>query len=740
MSYPFTSYAQELYSQPQSGAAIIPQHLMMQSPYLSQSRFPPPPPTGNFYAPPHGGIQANNSHPSLLKHGSNSNGSASANGNSNGNSNGHGHGGHGNSNANANGSGSGNVSLNANVNGNANANANNGNANSGVNAGASSDAAAAAHAAGATINGHGGINNPNYYSNNNSNINIVMQEDQYADYNSNGHDYGNGGAMQEYLNYEDYGSNGQLRAGKNANLPPNGANGFQQQGAPSRTVYLGNIPSDITPKELLDHVRSGVIENVKILPAKNCAFISFLDESSALLFHSDAILKRLTIKQNDIRIGWGKNSQLQPVVLNAVNRYGATRNVYLGNLSPDITEEELENDLKDFGPIDTIKIIPEKKIAFVHFTSILTAIRLVQNLPINEKYQDKKIFYGKDRCAFITKTQQHNAAQYLGLNPNYEHLITNADRDFISTALVQQSTAAAAIATSAGGANNLGNRTVYLGNLHPDSTIEEICNVVRGGILQNVRLISERHVCFITFIDPIAAAQFFAMASLHGLIIHNRKIKIGWGKHSGPLSNALTLAVGNGASRNIYVGGLELGDEQEIDEEVEFDEKSNIDLNNEIAKEQDEENKETESQTQENGIEIPSSVKTEHGESKSSKIVYTASKLRNDFGEFGEIEQINFYIEKNCAFVNFTNISNAIKAIDGIKYNKDYENLKINFGKDRCGNIPRQFQNGSSSGEINNSNNLRFKGSIGKEGEFTHDGSFSDLNGNINTEDFLEDN
>ncbi len=252
----------------------------------------------------------------------------------------------------------------------------------------------------------------------------------------------------------------------------------------------------------------------------------------------------------------------------------------------------------------------------------------------NEFYADKKIFYGKDRCAFITKTQQHNAAQYLGLAPGMEHLVTNADREFISSTLLQQSAAAAAIATTAGGANNLGNRTVYLGNLPKDIKVEEICNVVRGGLLQNVKYLHDRHVCFITFIDPIAAAQFFAMSQLHGLTIHNKRIKIGWGKHSGPLSNALTLAVSSGASRNIYIG--------------------NIDVEN----------------------------------PKFSK-----EELREKFQEFGEIEQINYLLEKNCVFINFTNISNAILAIDKIKIDPDFKDLKINFGKDRCGNIPRQFVN-----------------------------------------------
>ena len=44
---------------------------------------------------------------------------------------------------------------------------------------------------------------------------------------------------------------------------------------------------------------------------------------------------------------------------------------------------------------------------------------------------------------------------------------------------------------------------------------------------------------------------------------------------------------------------------------------------------------------------------------------------------------------RNCAFVNYTNILNAIKAIEGIKTKPDYANLRIAHGKDRCANPPR---------------------------------------------------
>ncbi|KAF6012017.1 hypothetical protein HII13_001819 [Brettanomyces bruxellensis] len=362
--------------------------------------------------------------------------------------------------------------------------------------------------------------------------------------------------------------------------------------APSRTVYLGNVPPYTRANKLLDHVRSGVVESLRIIPSKNCAFVSFLDEKAAMLFHSDAILKRLTIDNHEIKVGWGKPTAVPPVVASCVARYNATRNVYLGNLPSDTTEQELVSDLSEYGEIETVKILSEKRIAFVHFTSILAATRCVQTLPLVSKYCDRKVFYGKDRCAFITKTQQHNAAQYLGLNPLQDNLPDNVDRDQIASALVKQSNAAAMIATAAGGSSNLGNRTIYLGNLNPETTVEEICNAV----------------------------------------------KVGWGKNSGPLPDSISLAVANGASRNIYIGGLD----------------------------------------------------------KIPEIAFTQEKLYHDFKPFGDIEQINFFEQKHCCFVNFTNISNAVKAIDGIHNNPDYEKCKINFGKDRCGNTPRHFQSSRS--------------------------------------------
>lgn len=38
------------------------------------------------------------------------------------------------------------------------------------------------------------------------------------------------------------------------------------------------------------------------------------------------------------------------------------------------------------------------------------------------------------------------------------------------------------------------NRTVYLGNIHPETTTEDLCNAIRGGVLQSIRYMQDKHI------------------------------------------------------------------------------------------------------------------------------------------------------------------------------------------------------------------------------------------------------
>jgi RNA recognition motif-containing protein len=434
-----------------------------------------------------------------------------------------------------------------------------------------------------------------------------------------------------------------------------------------RTVYVGNLPSDASVDELLNLVHFGPLESIRVLPEKSCVFLSFLDGATAAAFHADATIKKLSLHGQELKIGWGKPSPVPAQVALAISQSNASRNVYLGGLDEGVTEEQLRDDLSRFGLIDQVKIVRDKNIGFVHFLSISVATKVVNTLPTEPSWAGKRVNYGKDRCAYVPKSQQAAAQQ--------------AQAAAAQTLVAAQQGMQGMSPTMAGGVSPFSpygaggsfaamgsqalNRTVYLGNIHPETTIEDLCNAIRGGVLQSIRYMADKHIAFVTFVDSAAAFTFFQVSSYQPLTLNNRRLKVGWGKNSGPLPPTLALAVHGGATRNVYIGNIAV---------------PGVDNGNGSANDWD---------------------------------FWNDEKLRRDFGEYGEVELVNFLKEKNCAFVNFTNISNAIKAIEGIKQRPEYSNLRIAHGKDRCANPPRSGPQGSSgmrrsasgSGGPNNNNN-----------------------------------
>lgn len=95
-----------------------------------------------------------------------------------------------------------------------------------------------------------------------------------------------------------------------------------------------------------------------------------------------------------------------------------------------------------------------------------------------------------------------------------------------------------------------------------------------------------------TFADPTEAATFFQQATTAGLMINNQKVRVSWGRAASHVSPAVMASIASGATRNVYIGNIE-----------DFEK-------------------------------------------------FTEEKLRQDFSEFGEIEQINFLPSKKAAFVN----------------------------------------------------------------------------------------
>ena len=174
--------------------------------------------------------------------------------------------------------------------------------------------------------------------------------------------------------------------------------------ATGRTVYVGNLPATASVDELLNLVHFGPLESIRVLPEKSCVFLSFLDGSTAAAFHADATIKKLSLHGQELKIGWGKPSPVPAQVALAISQSNASRNVYLGGLDENMTEEQLRDELSRFGLIDQVKIVRDKNIGFVHFLSISVATKVLSI------YLQKVLLFTKPRLSIPSPLNQHGPA------------------------------------------------------------------------------------------------------------------------------------------------------------------------------------------------------------------------------------------------------------------------------------------------------------------------------------------
>jgi len=282
--------------------------------------------------------------------------------------------------------------------------------------------------------------------------------------------------------------------------------------AVGRTVYVGNLPATASVDELLNLVHFGPLENIRVLPEKSCVFLSFLEGTTAAAFHADATIKKLQLHGQELKIGWGKPSPVPPQIALSISQSNASRNVYIGNLDENMTEEQLRDELSRFGLIDQVKIVRDKNIGFVHFLSIsvatkvrkaicminssnrLNVCQVVNTLPHELDWVGKRVNYGKDRCAYVPKSQQVAAQQAQAAAA--QSLVAQSALPPASFSPFPYGASPFSPMDISGGfaVGQSMNRTVYLGNIHPETTTEDLCNAIRGGVLQSIRYMPDKHI------------------------------------------------------------------------------------------------------------------------------------------------------------------------------------------------------------------------------------------------------
>jgi hypothetical protein len=127
--------------------------------------------------------------------------------------------------------------------------------------------------------------------------------------------------------------------------------------------------------------------------------------------------------------------------------------------------------------------------------------------------------YGKDRCAYIPKSQQAAAQQaqaaaaqslvaQSGISPQQANFSPFSPYASTFNPVDMMN------ANGMGAVQGLQgmNRTVYLGNVHPETTAEDLCNAIRGGVLQSIRYMQDKHIAVcLYFLPNTIVCSFFSL-------------------------------------------------------------------------------------------------------------------------------------------------------------------------------------------------------------------------------------
>ncbi|TID29567.1 hypothetical protein CANINC_001841 [Pichia inconspicua] len=318
----------------------------------------------------------------------------------------------------------------------------------------------------------------------------------------------------------------------------------------------------------------------------------------------------------------------------------ATDSLLITDLPSNIKESVLFNNLSKFGTINTFKFNHNNVI--VTFNSVKDAINCKNNLIKEENLSNINV-------QFFSQNYQI----YLPI-PNFE------------------------------------NRSIYIGNLDKNTSIEDICNVIRGGPLEEIKLLRNKRIAFITFLYHSSATDLLARSMIEPLFINSKPVKLSWANNCNPLDPMISFACSNlNASRNLYIG---LNEELETIDDYDLIPLTDLEIQKLqkklILKPEDKFNR----------------LKSSFDSTKFKKVYKCLPdeiELRKDFSIFGEIEQINYFNNNICAFINFTSIKNCINTVEQFNnpklskfthnaFDGKYEKFKIFYGKDRCANPPKK--------------------------------------------------
>ncbi|OJJ46678.1 hypothetical protein ASPZODRAFT_117361 [Penicilliopsis zonata CBS 506.65] len=166
-----------------------------------------------------------------------------------------------------------------------------------------------------------------------------------------------------------------------------------------RTVLLHSLPTRVSLKDITDSIKGGQIICIFIRGRDPYAQVSFVEESAAQRFIQHAKQFDVYVAGKRVEVVWSDRLFHLSSYVRTKIEGGATRNLTIVNVNPNITEGMIRSDLEHIHNLAVIKVEFKQGDAFIYTNSVHNALFARSCLLSRSFYKGMKIDFFADECA-----------------------------------------------------------------------------------------------------------------------------------------------------------------------------------------------------------------------------------------------------------------------------------------------------------------------------------------------------
>ncbi|KAG2413690.1 hypothetical protein HFD88_002879 [Aspergillus terreus] len=166
-----------------------------------------------------------------------------------------------------------------------------------------------------------------------------------------------------------------------------------------RTILVRNLPDRVTHRDIVQAMRGGALLHIYLRAREHSANISFVEESDAQEFLKHAKAHGLYIAGKRTEVSWNdRQFYLPPYVRSKINN-GASRNLVVQNINPNITEGLIRRDLDHIHNLIVVAVSFRHGNAYISTNSVHNALFARSCMMSRVTYKGMKINFYPDECA-----------------------------------------------------------------------------------------------------------------------------------------------------------------------------------------------------------------------------------------------------------------------------------------------------------------------------------------------------